>query len=250
MRRFDVKMNNLQNHLFDMAGLVQKMIKTAMQELVERDPKQADTVFCLEKEVNIREIIIDDKCLKLIALNQPVGIDLRFITAAMRINSDLERMGDEAVNISEMALDLIKYPKVKSLVYIPRMVESVQNMVMDCIRAFNTSDSKLALSVLAKDGEVDDLKDRVLSNLKNLIFKSSDVYTIQRAVDLIFVTKSIERLGDHATNISEDVIFMVHGKDVRHPYSLHASPEQSMGVLRSRAQARQNHRRSPFKRNS
>jgi phosphate transport system protein len=233
MRRFDIEMSDLQNHLLDMAGLVQEMIKTAMLELAERDPKQADAVFCLEKKVNIREIIIDDKCLKLIALNQPVGIDLRFITAAMRINSDLERMGDEAVNISEMALDLIKYPKVKSLVYIPKMMKSVQNMVMDCIKAFNTSNSELALSVLAKDDEVDDLKGRVLSNLKNLILKSSDVYTIQRAVDLIFVTKSIERLGDHATNISEDVIFMVHGKDVRHPYSLQGVPKQPMGVLRS-----------------
>ncbi|OEG71148.1 hypothetical protein ATZ36_15930 [Candidatus Endomicrobiellum trichonymphae] len=219
MRRFDVEMSDLQNHLLDMAGLVQEMIKTAIQELVERDPKQADTVFYLEKEVNIQEIIIDDKCLKLIALNQPVGVDLRFITSAMRINSDLERMGDEAVNISEMALDLIKYPKIKSLIYIPKIVEAVQNMVMDCIRAFNTSDSKLALSVLAKDDEVDDLKERVLANLKSLILKSSDIDTIQRAIDLIFVTKSIERLGDHATNISEDIIFMVHGKDVRHPYS-------------------------------
>jgi phosphate transport system protein len=233
MRRFDVEMRDLQNHLLDMAGLVQEMIKTAMQELVERDPKQANTVFCLEKKVNVQEIIIDDKCLKLIALNQPVSVDLRFITSAMRINSDLERMGDEAVNISEMALDLIKYPKVNSLVFIPKMVESVQNMVVDCIRAFNTSDSELALSVLAKDDEVDDLKDRVLANLKSLILKSSDVYTIQRAVDLIFVTKSIERLGDHATNISEDVIFMVHGKDVRHPYSLRGVPEQSVSILRS-----------------
>jgi phosphate transport system protein len=216
MRRFDVEMSNLQNHLLDMAELVQKMIKTAMQELVERDPKQANTVCCLEREVNIQEIVIDDKCLKLIALNQPVGVDLRFITSAMRINSDLERMGDEAVNISEMALDLIRYPELKPLVYIPKMVEIVQSMVMDCIKAFNTSDSKLALSVLARDDEVDDLKDKVLANLKNLMLKSPDIGNVQRIVDLIFVAKSIERLGDHATNISEDVIFMIHGKDVRH----------------------------------
>jgi phosphate transport system protein len=235
MRRFDVEMSDLQNHLLDMAGLVQEMMKTAMQELIERDPKQADTVFRLEKEVNIQEIIIDDKCLKLIALNQPVGADLRFITSAMRINSDLERMGDEAVNISEMALDLVKYPKIKSLAYIPKMVEAVQNMVMVCIKAFNTSDSELALSVLAKDDEVDDLKDRVLANLKSLILKSSDIDTIQGTVDLIFVTKSIERLGDHATNISEDVIFMVHGKDVRHLYSSHHGVSRhSAGVLHSR----------------
>jgi phosphate transport system protein len=232
MRRFDIEMSNLQNHLLDMAGLVQKMIKTAMQELVERNPKQADTVACLEKEVNIQEIVIDDKCLKLIALNQPVGADLRFITSAMRINSDLERMGDEAVNISEMALDLIKYPRLKPLVYIPKMVEAVQNMVVDCIKAFNTNDSELALSVLAKDDEVDDLKDKVFSDLKNLMLKFSNIENIQRAIDLIFVAKSIERLGDHATNISEDVIFMVHGKDVRHPYSLRGGvPGHSSGAL-------------------
>ncbi|MDR3256215.1 MAG: phosphate signaling complex protein PhoU [Endomicrobium sp.] len=217
MRHFDVEMNDLQNRLLDMAGLVQAMIKAATQELVARDPKQADTVFCFEKKVNIQEIVIDDKCLKLIALNQPVGADLRFITSAMRINSDLERMGDEAVNISRKAFDLIKHSELNPLVDIPKMIEVVQNMVMDCIRAFNTNDSELALSVLAKDDEVNNLKNRVFDDLKILMVKASDMETIQRVVDLMFIAKSIERLGDHATNISEDVIFMVHGKDVRHP---------------------------------
>jgi phosphate transport system protein len=217
MRHFDVEINDLQNRLLDMAKLVQEMVKAATQELVERDPKQVDIVFCLEKEVNIQEIVIDDKCLKLIALNQPVGADLRFITSAMRINSDLERMGEEAVNISRMALDLIKYPELKPLIDISKMVEDVQNMIMDCIKAFNTSDSELALSVLAKDDEVDFLRDRVTNDIKRLLLESSDMDTVQRAIDLMFVAKSIERLGDHATNISEDIVFMVHGKDVRHP---------------------------------
>jgi phosphate transport system protein len=217
MRHFDVEMSDLQDRLLGMAKLVQEMIRAATQELVKRDPKQVDVVSSIEKDVNRQEIVIDDKCLKLIALNQPVGADLRFITSAMRINSDLERMGDEAVNISRMALDLIKYPELKPLIDIPKMVENVQSMIMDCIRAFNTSDSKLALSVLAKDSEVDFLRDRVTNDIKKMLLESSAMDAVQRAVDLMFIAKSIERLGDHAKNISEDVVFMVHGKDVRHP---------------------------------
>jgi phosphate transport system protein len=217
MRHFDVEMRDLQGRLLGMAKLVQEMIKAATQELVKRDPKQVDNVSRLERDVNTQEIIIDDKCLKLIALNQPVGADLRFITSAMKINSDLERMGDEAVNISRMALDLIKSHELKPLVDIPKMVENVQSMIMDCIKAFNTSNSELALSVLAKDSEVDFLRDRVTNDIKKMLLESSAMDTVQRAVDLMFIAKSIERLGDHAKNISEDVIFMVHGKDVRHP---------------------------------
>jgi len=210
-------MNDLKSRLVDMAGLVQQMIKATIDQLVSRDAKLSDTIFGYEKEVNIQEIVMDDKCLKLIALNQPVGADLRFITSAMRINSDLERMGDEAVNISEMALDLIKYPELKPLIDIPKMADIVRNMVEDSIKAFNTNDSELAKAVLEKDDEVDDLKDMVFKDLKVYMTESSDPITIERAVDLIMVARSIERIGDHATNISEDVIFMVHGKDIRHP---------------------------------
>jgi phosphate transport system protein len=217
MRHFDVEMSDLQNQLLDMVGLVQKMIQAATEELVSRDPNQIDTVFSLEKEVNIQEIVIDDKCLKLIALNQPVGADLRFITSAMRINSDLERMGDESLNIARMSLNLIKYKKIDPLVNIPKMIKIVQNMIIDCIKAFNTSDSDLAMSVLSKDNEVDTLRDSIIRELKTLLTASPDADIVERATDLMFIAKSIERLGDHATNICEDVIFMVHGKDIRHP---------------------------------
>jgi phosphate transport system protein len=217
MRYFDVEMSDLQNQLLDMAELVQKMIQAAKEELVSRDSNQIDTVFSLEKEVNIQEIIIDDKCLKLIALNQPVGVDLRFITSAMRINSDLERMGDESLNIARMSLDFIKYPEIKPLINIPKMIEIVQNMIIDCIKAFNISDSKLAMSVLSKDSEVDVLRDVIISELKTTLIVSPNSDTVQRTTDLMFIAKSIERLGDHATNICEDIIFMVHGKDIRHP---------------------------------
>ena len=217
MRHFDVEMNDLKKRLMDMSGLVQDMIKASIDGLVNRDLELFNTVFSLEKEVNIQEIVIDDKCLKLIALNQPVSVDLRFITSAMKINSDLERMGDEAVNISKGSADLLKYPELKPLIDIPKMSDIVQQMVADSIRAFNTTDVELAKAVLIKDDEADDLQKRVISDLKDFMVKSSDFETIQRAVDLIFVARSLERIGDHATNISEDVIFMVHGKDVRHP---------------------------------
>jgi phosphate transport system protein len=217
MRHFDVEMSDLQNRLLDMADLVQKMIQAATNELVSRDPSQIDKVFSLEKEVNIQEIVIDDKCLKLIALNQPAGADLRFITSAMRINSDLERMGDESLTIAKMALDLIKYPESKTFVNIPKMICIVQNMIIYCIKSFNTSDSDLAMSVLSKDNEVDALRDKIISELKTSITECPDSVTIQRATDMMFIAKSIERLGDHTTNICEDVIFMVHGKDIRHP---------------------------------
>jgi len=217
MRHFDVEMNDLKNRLLDMCGLVQEMIKTAIDGLVNRDSELFNTVFSLEKEVNIQEIVIDDKCLKLIALYQPVSADLRFITSAMKINSDLERMGDEAVNISKWSANLLKFPELKPLIDIPKMSDIVQQMVADSIRAFNTTDVELAKAVLLKDDEADDLQKKVFSDLKDFMIKSSDFETIQRAVDLIFVSRSLERIGDHATNISEDVIFMVHGKDVRHP---------------------------------
>jgi len=219
MRHFDMEMNDLRGRLVNMAGLVQQMIKSAIDQLALRDDKLANVITGLEKEVNIEDIVIDDKCLKLIALNQPAGMDLRFITSAMRITSDLERMGDEAMNISEMASDLIKYPELKPLIDIPKMAEVVQKMVMSSIKAFNENDADLARGVLDQDDEVDALEERIISDLKEYMVKSSDPQTIQRAVNLIFVAKSIERIGDHATNISEDIIFMLHGKDIRHPKS-------------------------------
>jgi phosphate transport system protein len=221
MRHFEVEINDLKKQLIDMTNIIKKMIVSASLVLIEKAPQQADEVFVLEKEVNIQEIVIDDKCLKLIALNQPVGADLRFITSAIKINSDLERMGDEAVNISEKALDLIKFPSfnLESIKNIPKIVSAVQNMVVDSIKAFNENDLELAKFVLEKDDEVDELTRKLFAEVKDLLVKAVDINNVQSIVDLMFIVKSIERLGDHATNISEDVIFMINGKDVRHPKS-------------------------------
>ncbi len=216
MRHFDIEMNNLKKKLLDMAEIVQEMIKFSVDMIVKRDINLSQEVFNREREANLTEIVVDDTCLKLIALNQPVGADLRFITSAMRINSDLERMGDEAVNICEIGENLLKYPDLKPLIDIPKMAKTVVAMVIDSICAFNTSDAELADTVLSKDDEVDELKITIIKDLLEFMTDTSDKTMLIRAMDLMFIAKNLERLGDHATNIAEDVIFMVHGKDIRH----------------------------------
>ena len=216
MRHFDIEMNNIKKKLLDMAEIVQEMIKFSVDMIVKRDINLSQEVFNREREANLTEIVVDDTCLKLIALNQPVGADLRFITSAMRINSDLERMGDEAVNICEIGENLLKYPDLKPLIDIPKMAKTVVAMVIDSICAFNTSDAELADTVLSKDDEVDELKITIIKDLLEFMTDTSDKTMLIRAMDLMFIAKNLERLGDHATNIAEDVIFMVHGKDIRH----------------------------------
>ena len=216
MRHFDLEMNDLKKRLVDMAVIVQEMIQISVDMIVKRDINLSQEVFNRERETNLTEIVVDDTCLKLIALNQPVGADLRFITSAMRINSDLERMGDEAVNICEIGENLLKYPDLKPLIDIPKMAKTVVAMVIDSICAFNTSDAELADTVLSKDDEVDELKITIIKDLLEFMTDTSDKTMLIRAMDLMFIAKNLERLGDHATNIAEDVIFMVHGKDIRH----------------------------------
>ncbi|MDR0724321.1 MAG: phosphate signaling complex protein PhoU [Endomicrobium sp.] len=217
MRHFDIEMSDLKNHLLDMASLVQEIIRASTGGLSGNNLTQVEKVYSLEKKINIQEIVIDNKCLELIALNQPVSTDLRFITSAMRINSDLERMGDEAANISRMAKELIRFEELEPLKDISKMVFVVENMVIESIKAFNTSDVDLAFLILKKDDEVDGLRDKVIDDIKKIMTHSSNQEIIQKAVNLIFVAKSLERIGDHATNICEDIIFMTRGKDVRHP---------------------------------
>ncbi|MBQ1610072.1 MAG: phosphate signaling complex protein PhoU [Elusimicrobia bacterium] len=220
MRHFDLEMNDLKKRLVDMAEIVQQMIKFSVDMIVKRDISMSKEVFNREREANLTEIVVDDTCLKLIALNQPVGTDLRFITSALRINSDLERMGDEAVNICEIGEELLKYHDLKPLIDIPKMATAVTTMVKDSIQAFNLNDPDLADTVLSKDDEVDELKRIIIKDLLAFMTNTSDQTTLIRAIDLMFIAKSLERLGDHATNIAEDVIFMVHGKDIRHLKSI------------------------------
>jgi phosphate transport system protein len=173
------------------------------------------------------EITIEDKCLKLLALRQPMAADLRFITSAMKIVTDLERMGDQAINIVERAISLNQEPQLKPYIDIPRMAEITQSMVKDVLDAFVNRDSKLARSVCERDDLVDGLNDQVFREL--LILMMSDPKTIPRAVHLMIVSRCLERIADHATNIAEDVIFMIDALVVKH----HADAKEEGGEGRS-----------------
>jgi len=214
VRHFQEEMNELKKTLLHMGSLVETMIHLAVKALVDRNADLAKEIFVTEEEVNKIQIDVDDRCLKLIALHQPTATDLRFITSAMKINSDLERMGDQAINITETGKDLLKQPPLKPLIDIPRMADIVKTMVKNSLDAFVKRDADLAKSVLLKDDEVDALKDQIFREL--LTYMMADMNNITRAMDLVLIARNLERIGDHTTNISEDVIFMVSGKDIRH----------------------------------
>lgn len=214
MRHFEEELNELKQRLLHMGSLVESMINSAVKELVERNEEFSKEVFKNEDEVNKMQIEIDDRCLKLLALQQPAAADLRFITSAMKINSDLERMGDQAINIAQTGQDLLKQPSLKPLIDIPRMSEIATKMVKDSLEAFVKKDAELAKSVLLRDDEVDALKSQIFRELLTYMIENSK--NITRAIDLILISRNLERIGDHATNIAEDVIFMASGKDVRH----------------------------------
>jgi phosphate transport system protein len=211
---FDDELQALKNRLLNMAALVEERTHQAIQALIDRRPELAEKVEAGDKDVNDLQIEIDDRCLKLLALQNPMASDLRLITAAMKINSDLERIGDQAVNIAENALKLIRVPLLKPLIDLPRMAEMAERMTRDSLDAFVRRDSALARDVLARDDNVDRLKNQLFLEL--LTYMTGDPSTIERALALILVSRSLERIADHATNVAEDVIFVVEGKDVRH----------------------------------
>jgi phosphate transport system protein len=197
-----------------MGGLAEQMTRRVIQALVQRDPGLLAEVRAMEAQVNQLHVEIDESCLELIALRQPAAADLRFIAAAMKIIVDMERIGDQAINITERAESLLAVPPLKPLIDIPRMADIAQEMLKASLDAYVNGDDELAYQTILKDDEVDQLKDQVFREL--LTFMMSDPTTIPRAMDLILVSRHIERIADHATNICEDVIFMVKGKDVRH----------------------------------
>jgi phosphate transport system protein len=213
-RHFDDELKALKNRLLNMGALVEERVHTAVQALIERRLEAAEEVARGDQEVNDLQIEIDDRCLKLLALQQPMATDLRLITAAMKINADLERIGDQAVNIAENAVKILAHPPLKPLIDIPRMAEMAEAMTRDSLDAFVRRDAALARKVLAQDDEVDQLKDTVFRVL--LTYMMADPGTIERALALILVSRNLERIADHATNIAEDVIFVVEARDVRH----------------------------------
>jgi phosphate transport system protein len=211
---FQKELEGLKESLLKMATLVEEAIHHAVQSLVKRDSELAQRTFQGEEQINALEIAIEDMCLKLLALRQPLAVDLRFITSAMKIITDLERMGDQAVNIAERSISLNQEPQLKPYIDIPRMAEVAQSMVKDVLDAFVNRDSKLARSVCVRDDLVDGLNDQVFREL--LTYMISDPKTITRAAHLMIVCRCLERIADHATNIAEDVIFMVDAIVIKH----------------------------------
>jgi phosphate transport system protein len=211
---FQQELNHLKSELLRMAGLVERAISNAVEALVKRDTALAERTIREDTQINDLELIIDDLCLKLLALHQPMAADLRFITSAMRINIELERIGDLAVNIGERVISLKEEPQLKPYIDIPRMAEIAQGMVQDVLNAFVQGNPELARSVCQRDDEVDALNNQVFREL--LTFMMADPKTITRAVHLIIVSRCLERIADHATNIAEGVIFMTQAKVIKH----------------------------------
>ncbi len=211
---FQRELEELKRDLLKMAAMVEKAISDAVQCLVQRDSSHCQETIEGEDKINAMELAIEDMCLRLLALRQPLAADLRFITSAMKMITDLERMGDQAVNIVERATSLNQEPQLKPYIDIPRMAEIVQSMVRDVLDAFVNRNSKLARSVCERDDLVDGLNDQVFREL--LTYMISDPKTITRAVHLMIVSRCLERIADNATNIAEDVIFMVDALVIKH----------------------------------
>jgi len=213
-RPFDEELKSLKEKLLEMGARAEEQIALAVRGLKDREEKLACLVLDREEAINLLDIEVDEMCLSLLALRQPMATDLRFITSAMKISGDLERIGDLAVNIAERTIDLLKQPELKPLIDIPRMAGLAQEMVRDALNAFINRDDALARDVVLRDDQVDQLENQVFREL--LTYMMQDPGTISVAVDLILVGRHLERIADHATNIGEDVIYMVRGKTIKH----------------------------------
>ncbi len=214
-RHFEEVEEELRYRLLHMGSLAEEMIHLAVTSLVDRNEKLIEQVFKREKEVNDLHIEIDDRCFKLLALFQPTAVDLRFIMGAIKINSDLERVGDQAVNISQTTAVLLRYPQLeKKLFDIPRMAELAKGMLKDSLDAYVKRDVDLARSVVTRDAEEDRLKSEAFNELLQLM--QADSSATNRALSLILISRNLERIADHTTNIAEDVIYMVEAKVVKH----------------------------------
>lgn len=204
----------LKESLITMAASVESAIRDSVNALVDRDDKLAGKVIEGDHQINAMDVKIEEDCIRLLALTQPMAQDLRFITTAMKITTDLERIADNAVNIAERALELNREPILKPYTDIPKMKTIAGGMVKDAIDALVRLDKKLAAEVILRDDEVDDLNEMIWEEVMAIMTR--DPSTISRAVKVTYISKYLERMADHATNIAEDVIYMVEGKVIRH----------------------------------
>ena len=214
VRHFQEELEQLKRRLLEMGGLAEENVRLAVKGLVDRDHVLIDRVLLGDEPLNALHIELDNRSFTLLALYQPMAADLRTIVAALKINTDLERVGDLAVNIAEAARRYASHSPVKKLIDIPRMGHIAQSMLRDALDAFVKRDVALARQVLNADDELDALKTQVFREL--LTYMLQDPSTVEPALDLILVSRHLERIGDHATNVAEDVIFMVSAQDVRH----------------------------------
>jgi phosphate transport system protein len=214
VRHFQEELEQLKTRLLAMGGLAEERVRLAVAALVDRDLEAIEDILAGDEPLNQLHIEIDGIAFRLLALHQPMAADLRAIMAALKINSDLERVGDLAVNIAQAGKRYLQFVPVKPLIDLPRMGGIAQAMLRDALDSFVRRDVGLAQSVLDRDDQLDDLKTQVFRDL--LTYMLQDPSTIAPALDLILVSRHLERIGDHATNIAEDVIFMVSARDVRH----------------------------------
>jgi len=214
MSIFDDELQQLKGKLLKMGSLVENAIKTSIQALLDRDNALAQRIIENDHLINTLDVEIDEESIRLIALRQPKAGDLRFITTAMKITTDIERMGDLAVDIAERAIELNEEPMLKPYIDIPRMAEIARGMVRDSLDALVRGDTRLAMDVIKRDDEVDQLNLQVFNEL--LFFMIQDPHTVSRATRITYISKYLERIADHATNIAEMVIYLVEGKIIRH----------------------------------
>lgn len=213
-KQYDIELKDIREHLLEMGGKVEMMISDAMKSLVERDTVLAEATIEYDHQINRMEVEIDEKCLHVLALRQPAARDLRFITLALKIVTDLERIGDQCRNIAKHARRLNDEPPLKPYIDLPIMAGAAATMVREALDAFVRADVELALKVCSDDAFVDQLNSRIQRDL--LTYMIADPTTITRAIRVNSVAKCLERVADHATNVAEMVIFMVKGKDIRH----------------------------------
>ena len=219
---FDQEMRELQDAILRMGGMVERNIYQAVEALKSRNLHLAEQVIETDLEVDELENEVEEECIRLIALRQPMAKDLRAITTAMKITHELERMGDLAVNIAERNVEMCDEPPLKPLIDIPRMAEHAQEMLRKSLDAFVREDVELALEVCDSDDLLDNLNEQIFREL--ITFMIEDPKTISRATRLVLVSRYLERFGDHATNIGELVVFMVEGRNIRHARKLGKIP--------------------------
>ena len=218
---YEQQLRELKNKLLIMSHYAEEMIADSISSLVNRRPSLAEDVIERDKKVDSLEIEVDNLCYLIMALEQPVATDLRFVATALKIVKDLERIGDIAVNISERTLELIEQPEVKPLIDLPIMANLTQNVLKQSLDAFVNGDAELAEKIIVNDETIDAMYEQILREL--LTYMLDNPRSISAAIKLIFIAKHLERVADHSANIAEMVVFLVRGQDIRHRVHVHGA---------------------------